>query len=145
MKDRKIIGNSQHGFTKGKPHLTNLFTFNDEMTASVDKGRSVDVIHLSTSKALDAASHSILIWKLRKYGLEERTVRWGENLPGHQPQRIVINGFMSGWLLIMTSVPQMTVLGVTLLNIFSDIDDDTKCTLSKSVGDTKLGTVTESK
>lgn len=140
MKDRKIIGNSQHGFTKGKPHLTNLFTFNDEMTASVDKGRSVDVIHLSTSKALDAASHSILIWKLRKYRLEERTVRWGENLP----QRIVINGFMSGWLL-MARVPQVTVLGVTLLNIFSDIDDDTKCTLSKSVGGTKLGSVTESK
>lgn len=140
MKDRKIIGNSQHGFTKGKPHLTNLFTFNDETTASVDKGRSVDVIHLSTSKALDAASHSILIWKLRKYRLEERTVRWGENLP----QRIVINGFMSGWLL-MARVPQVTVLGVTLLNIFSDIDDDTKCTLSKSVGGTKLGSVTESK
>ena len=146
MKDKKIIRNSQHGFTKGKPCLTNPFTFDDEMIASVDKGRLVDVIHLGTSKALDAASHSILIWKLRKYRLEERTVRWDESLPGHQPQRIVINGFISGWLLIMTKGPQGTVLGVTLLNIFiSDIDDDTKRTLSKSVGDTKLGTVTESK
>lgn len=37
----------------------------------MNKGRLVDVIHLGTSKALDAASHSILIWRLRKYRLEE--------------------------------------------------------------------------
>jgi len=27
MKDKKVTGNSQHGFTKRKPHLTNLIAF----------------------------------------------------------------------------------------------------------------------
>ena len=48
------------------------------MTGWVDEGRAVDVVYLDFSKAFDTVSHDILLGKLRKYGLDEWSVRWIE-------------------------------------------------------------------
>ena len=61
------------------------------MTGWVDEGRALDVVYLSFSKAFDTVSHNILLGNLRKYGLDQWSVRWIENWLNGRAQTVVIS------------------------------------------------------
>lgn len=61
-----------------KSCLAKLMAFCDGGSGWVDEGREVDGIYLDFIKALGTVSQSILLGKLRKYRLDEQTVRRAE-------------------------------------------------------------------
>ena len=70
------------------------------------------------SKAFDCISHELLIAKLHAYGLGLDSVRYIFDYLNNRKQRTKINQNYSSWSDIFTGVPQGSILGPLLFNIY---------------------------
>ncbi|KAF7245745.1 Rho GTPase-activating protein 21 [Varanus komodoensis] len=133
---------TQRGFRKNRSCQTNLVEFYDKVLRWLDGGDAVDVVYLDFSKAFDKVSHDILFEKLRSFGIHQSTVRWIRAWLTDRKQRVTISGESSGWQPVTSRVPQGSVQGPILFNLFiNDMKEGVNSLLIKFADDTKTGAV----
>ena len=70
------------------------------------------------SKAFDWLPHDLLISKLHAYGCHLQSLKLLNCYLPNRPQPVKINNFYSSWTQILFGVPQGSILGFILFNIF---------------------------
>ncbi|CAM4707266.1 unnamed protein product [Lepidochelys kempii] len=143
VKDIEVNGKwdkIQHGFTKGRSCQTNLISFFEKVTDFLDKGNAVDLIYLNFSKVFDTMPQRELLVKLEKMGINMKIERWIRNWLTGRLQWVLLKGELSGWREVTSGVPQGSVLGPILFNLFiTDLGPKSGRVLIKFADDTKLG------
>lgn len=136
---------NQHGFVRGKSTVTNLSKYTNFIANCLDDGTEVHAIYTDFSKAFDTVDHSILIHKLSTVGICESMLNWFKSYLTNRRTYVAFGGFKSDSFSPPSGVPQGSVLGPLLFNIFiNDIGSDFKCNYLSFADDLKVYTAVKS-
>ena len=73
---------------------------------------------MDLSKAFDAIPHGLLLAKLKAYGYNDDVLMLIRSYISNRKQRVKVNEARSEWSVINLGVPQGSILGPTLFNVF---------------------------
>ena len=141
--EHKLINKHQHGFLKRNSTSTNLLECMNDWTISLANHKLVSIAYIEFKSAFDVISHSKLLVKLSGYGISGCLFFWIKAFLSGRQQRDRIDSSLSSTCLVTSGVPQGSVLGPLLFNLFvNDISDnfDNDCTVKLFADDIKLYT-----
>ena len=141
--DHKLITPHQHGFLKRHSTSTNLLESLHDWSISLSNRKSINIAYIDFKSAFDCISHPKLLIKLSSYGIKGNLYHWIAAFLSNRSQSVKINSTLSSPSLVASGVPQGSVLGPLLFNLFvNDVTDhlDPSATAKLFADDIKLYT-----
>ena len=106
------------GFRKGVSAQNGLLFMLEKWKKCLDEKGSTGILLTDLSKAFDCLIHDLLLAKLNAYGFDYKSIKLLHSYLAERFQRARINSNYSLWSKILFGVPQGSILGPLLFNIY---------------------------
>ena len=106
------------GFCKAHSTQHALFRLLQKWKKELDSSEIVGTNLMDLSKAYDCLPHDLVIAKLEAYGLDTNSLRFIFDYLSSRKQRTKIGSAYSNWSKVLRGIPQGSILGPLLFNIF---------------------------
>ena len=131
-----LLSKTQFGFRKKFSTIDALVYLTETVRQKLDEKKVVPAAFLDLSKAFDSIDHSVLLEKLKHLGFSSSAILFIKSYLTNRHQRVVIPEAESDWLEVRQGVPQGTVLGPLLFNLYvNDLPNFINCSLIQYADD----------
>ena len=108
------LASQQWGFRSRWSTVSALIDATYNWAQAIDNGKEVCALFFDLRKAFDSVPHRLLLDKLKISGLNEHLVKWTFSYLYNRKQYLVLNDAESLKILVLSGVPQGSVLGPLL-------------------------------
>ena len=108
------------GFLKGQSTNIQLILFLTEAYYANEKNKELYAFYLDFAKAFDTVPHHVILTKLRYFGIGSNLFKLNHSYLIKRKQFVKINGTSSTFRVIISEVPQGSILGLLLFLVFID-------------------------
>ena len=122
FEENHLSSNKQYGFRQNRSTSDLLLQLSTSWNKSLDNGKYTYVIALDIAGAFDRVWHKGIVEKLKSMGIDGNLLELVQSYLKDRTLRVVVNGHTSKEYPVEASVPQGSVIGPLLWNVyFNDI------------------------
>ena len=118
LTDYQLLHRTQSGFRPSHSCETALIGMVCRWLESINQGSLIGAVMIDFKKAFDLVDHAILLEKLKHYKLTNNTISWFQSYLNKRKQKVSLNNTMSDDEVIISGVPQGSILGPLLFLLF---------------------------